>query len=220
MKGKFITVEGVDGSGKSTLTAKLGKFLENAGYDVVLTTEPTDTWLGKNVKRAFDENLLPYSEVFLFLADRCEHTRQIKKELDAGKIVLCDRYADSTYAYQGAALEGYMEAPVEWLIEISRYIVIEPDLTLLLIARPEVVIERITPRGSLTKFEKCEYLKKVHENYLMLSKKFSRIRVIDAERKPEVVFEDCRNAVVEYLRGQKNERVEDSAGLCASEYKT
>ncbi|MEM3396086.1 MAG: dTMP kinase [Thermoplasmata archaeon] len=205
MKGKFITIEGIDGTGKSTLIPALKSFIEELGLEVTVTTEPTDTWLGKNVKRGFTEEISPFTETFLFLADRCEHTKWVREEVRKGKIVLCDRYADSTYAYQGAALENIIEKPMDWLIEISRHVVIEPDLTILLVAKPETVIQRIAPRGEWTKFERLEYLRKVNENYLNLAKKFERIRVVDAEQSPAAVLETAKTLVHKCVGGEKNE---------------
>jgi dTMP kinase len=202
MKGKFITIEGIDGTGKSTLTANLAQFLLREGYDVVVTTEPTDTWLGKNVKRGFNEPISPFTECFLFSADRCEHTKWINEELEKGKIVLCDRYADSTYAYQGAALASHIPDAVNWLIEISKYIVREPDVTILLVARAEVVLGRIESRATLTKFEKCAYLKKVEEIYLQLAKRYERIKVIDAEQSAEQVFEQSKQIVLSCIESR------------------
>ncbi|MCX8174354.1 MAG: dTMP kinase [Thermoplasmata archaeon] len=204
MKGKFITVEGIDGTGKSTLIPSLKTCIEDRGWEVALTTEPTDTWLGKNVKRGFTEEISPFTETFLFLADRCEHTKWVKAEMERGKIVLCDRYADSTYAYQGAALENLIEDPMDWLIEVSKHIVVEPDLTILLVAKPETVIRRIAPRGEWTKFERLEYLRKVNENYLKLAERFGRIRVVDAEQSADRVFEHAKNLVHECLGGRKD----------------
>lgn len=203
MKGKFITIEGIDGTGKSTLVKELEKTLKTLGWKVSVTTEPTDSWLGKNVKRGFNEEISPLTETFLFLADRCEHTRWILEELEEGKIVLCDRYADSTYAYQGAALENLIENPMEWLIEISRKVVVEPDLTILLVANVETVIERIEPRGERSKFERIEYLRKVSQNYIRLAQKYSRIKIIDAEQSPEVVLDKAKNLILQVV-GDKN----------------
>ncbi|MEM3445524.1 MAG: dTMP kinase [Thermoplasmata archaeon] len=207
MKGKFITVEGIDGSGKSTLIPMLRAFLEDKGWEVVVTTEPTDTWLGKNVKKGFTEEISPFTETFLFLADRCEHTKWILSEMEQGKIVLCDRYADSTYAYQGAALENLIEKPMDWLIEISKHIVVEPDITILLVASPETVVRRIAPRGEWTKFERLEYLRKVNENYLKLGARFSRIKVVDAEQSIEKVFESAKKILEEWIGGKEYGRV-------------
>lgn len=205
MNGKFITIEGIDGTGKSTLIPALKSSLEELGWKVVVTTEPTDTWLGKNVKKGFTAEISPFTETFLFLADRCEHTKWVISEIKAGKIVLCDRYADSTYAYQGAALDCIIKDPMEWLIEISKYIVIEPDLTILLVAKPEIVIQRIAPRGECTKFERLEFLRKVNENYLKLAARFARIKIVDAEQSVENVLENAKNLVLQCIGDGKNE---------------
>jgi len=205
MRGKFITVEGIDGTGKSTLVKELEKTLKSIGFEVFVTTEPTDSWLGKNVKRGLKEEISPFTETFLFLADRCEHTKQILCELEKGKIVLCDRYADSTYAYQGAALETLIPNAMEWLIEISKKFVVEPDLTILLTASLETVIERIKPRAERCKFEKKEYLRKVSENYLRLAQRYGRIKIIDAEQSIEAVLNQAKNLILQVV----SEKYED-----------
>src|SRR4030042_4873637 len=97
---RFVTFEGIDGSGKSTVSKLVYKQLKSKGLDVVLTVEPTDTWIGKQVKKCIASNSDPFVTAFIFIADRIEHGKQIKKWLNEGKIVLCDRYAESTYAYQ------------------------------------------------------------------------------------------------------------------------
>ena len=106
MRGRFITFEGIDGAGKTTIIRRIEPELRSRGYRVVITTEPTRTWLGDAVKRSYDDDIGPLAETFLFLADRARHTIQIREWLARGATVVSDRYADSTYAYQGARLRG------------------------------------------------------------------------------------------------------------------
>src|SRR6266545_7485707 len=102
----FVTFEGIDGAGKTTVSRLVGDSFRSAGARVFLTTEPTATWLGDAVRRGYDDDVGPIAESFLFLADRAAHINEIRTHLENGELVLCDRYADSTYAYQGARLEG------------------------------------------------------------------------------------------------------------------
>jgi len=191
---KFITFEGIDGSGKSTVAEVVVKELRRRGLDVVLTIEPTKTWLGDAVKRSYSEDVSPYSEAFLFLADRATHTNSIKKWIEDGKLVVSDRYCDSTYAYQAARLDDIQSNSLEWLEELSKSIIIEPNLTILLDVKPEVGLERIKPRAKKVHFENVEFLKKVRENYLKLSKK-KRFTIIDASKSFEEVVKDTLSVI-------------------------
>ena len=114
----FVTFEGIDGCGKSTVSKLVFKKLKSQGYDVVLTFEPRDTWVGKCVQKCISTNTDPFVTAFAFIADRIEHCKKIRKWLDNGKTVLCDRYAESTYAYQGAQMQDLIDDPIKWLKEL------------------------------------------------------------------------------------------------------
>ena len=157
---KFVTFEGIDGSGKSTVSKKVFQNLKNEAYDVILTFEPTDTYIGKCVQRFIKEENDPFSTAFAFIADRIQHCKQIKKWLDAGKIVICDRYSESTYAYQGAQMQGIINSPIKWLKSLSDDRIITPDITFLFLIDPEEAIKRIQGRDDLIPFEKIDFLKK------------------------------------------------------------
>src|SRR3989442_5900677 len=129
MRGRFITFEGIDGSGKTTIVHRIEPEFRKRGYTVVLTSEPTRTWLGDAVRKSYEDDVGPVAETFLFLADRARHTDEIRTRLPAGAIVVSDRYADSTYAYQGARLEGIVKDPIRWLRRVRAPAVPEPHLT-------------------------------------------------------------------------------------------
>ncbi len=186
----FLTFEGIDGSGKSTISELVYKKLKSEGYDVVLTREPTNSSLGKNVQRCIETKTDPFVTAFIFIADRIEHCKQIQKWLDEGKIVLCDRYSESTYAYQGAQMEDIVENPMDWLKCLSNDRVIIPDRTYLFIIDADDSIKRIQTRDNLIPFEKVSFLKKVHENYLKLAKG-RRFLKIDATRPKEELVKIC-----------------------------
>jgi len=112
---RFITFEGIDGSGKSTVSKLVYEKLKNNGYDVVLTFEPTNSWIGKIVQKNIKTQSDPFETSFTFIADRVDHCKKIKKWFDEGKIVLCDRYAESTYAYQAAQMQEIIDKPIKWL---------------------------------------------------------------------------------------------------------
>ena len=186
----FVTFEGIDGSGKSTISKLVYKKLVSEGFDVVLTCEPTDSWIGKQVKSCINNNSDPFVTTLVFIADRIEHTKQIKKWLDEGKIVLCDRYVDSTYAYQAAQLEDSIAIPLKWLKELSKNHYIVPERTFLFLINPKDSISRIKDRENLIPFEKQVFLKKVHKNYLKLAVE-KRFLKIDASKSIEDLVNIC-----------------------------
>jgi len=132
LKGKFITFEGIDGSGKSTQLRMLAFELQTRGIDVVTTCEPGGTPLGRALREAFLETwepVAPMAELLAFAADRAQHVEHlIKPAIDAGKVVISDRYADATYAYQGAG-RGFSEEKVLQAIDLATD-GLKPDLTL------------------------------------------------------------------------------------------
>ena len=202
MKGKFITFEGIDGSGKTTIAKEVFTRLKNSGWNVILTLEPTSTWLGDAVKRSYDEEVSPFTELFLFLGDRATHTQQIKKWLKEGKTVLCDRYCDSTYAYQGAALEEKLKEfridVIEWMKYISKPFIMKPDLTILLVIESKIALQRLSNRKKRTKFENMGFLKKVEKNYLKLAKE-ERFVKIDARKSIKEIVDEVMDYIEELI---------------------
>jgi len=184
--GLFATLEGIDGSGKTTVVAMVAEGLEASGVPVVRTTEPTKTWRGDAVKWAIERDVDPLSETFLFLADREAHGRRIRAWLDAGKLVLSDRYADSTYAYQGARLAGRKPDPVAWLREISHPFVVTPHVTYFLSIPPKEALARIRDRAKKVRFEELSFLAAVDANYRQLARD-PRFLTLDAMKPAEVV---------------------------------
>ena len=167
---RFVTFEGIDGSGKSTIIKKVFERLKSKGHDVILTFEPTDSWIGKIVQKCIKTKSDPYVTAFTFIADRVDHCKQIQKWLDNGKIVLCDRYAESTYAYQGAQMQDLVDDAIKWLQDLSKNRIIIPDRTFLFVIEPKDSIARIQNRNNLIPFEKVDFLEKVHKNYLEICK--------------------------------------------------
>ena len=191
----FITFEGIDGSGKSTISKLVYEKLKSQGYDVVLTFEPTDSWIGKQVQKCIKTNTDPFVTAFTFIADRIEHCKQIKKWLDNGKIVLCDRYSESTYAYQGAQMEKLVDNPIRWLRELSKNHIINPDRTFIFIITPKDALARIQSRNNLIPFEKIEFLEKVHKNYIALAKG-KRFLKVDATKTKDDLTNICYNDII------------------------
>jgi dTMP kinase len=186
----FITFEGIDGSGKSTISKLVYKHLKSKGLNVVLTYEPTNSWIGKQVKKCIQSNADPFVTTFVFIADRIEHTKKIKKWLNEGKIVLCDRYIDSTYAYQAAQLKDKINSPIKWLKELSKNHYLTPDRTFIFIINPKDSLARIKNRKNLIPFERISFLEKVQRNYqsLAIEKRFKKI---DASRSIDEIVNIC-----------------------------
>jgi len=193
---KFVTFEGIDGSGKSTVSKLVYKKLKNDGYDVILTYEPTDSFIGKMVKKCIETDSDPFVTAFTFIADRIDHCKKIHSWLNEGKIVLCDRYAESTYAYQGAQLQGLVDKPIKWLQDLSKNRIIIPDRTFVFVISPDDSLKRIQNRKKLIPFEKKVFLEKVHKNYLKLAKG-ERFMKLDATKTIDELVDICYKDIIQ-----------------------
>lgn len=197
----FITFEGPEGCGKSTHAKRLKTYLENNGHRVVLTQEPGGTLMGKHFRKLLlhpESVLNETSEIFLFAADRSEHvSRIIRPALSEGKIVVSDRFTDSTIAYQIGG-RGLPEDMVKYINEVSSQGMV-PDLTILLDVSPEIGIKRATLNGSADRFEgeKLEFHRRVRQKYLEIAEKNpGRIKVINTDnRGVDEIQEEIRKIV-------------------------
>lgn len=195
---RFITFEGIDGSGKSTIINQVYNHLKKQDYSVIKTFEPTDTWLGHCVQTCIESNTNPFVTAFTFIADRIQHGKQIKKWLkDKDTLVLCDRYAESTYAYQGAQLQNLIDRPIHWLQDLSKDKILLPDRTFVFMIDPKTAIQRIQDRNHLIPFEKVAFLEKVQKNYEQLAKG-DRFKQIDATATIEQITEICLNDILNH----------------------
>jgi len=192
---QFVTFEGIDGSGKSTVSKLVYNKLKSEGYDVILTYEPTDSTIGKYVQKCIKTGGDPYVTSFTFIADRIQHCKKIKQWLDEGSIVICDRYAESTYAYQGSQLEDEIKNPIKWLKDLSKNHIITPDRTFLFVINPKESLARIQHRDELIPFERLSFLEKVHKNYLTVSKG-KRFLKLDATKKIDELVKICYKDIV------------------------
>ena len=172
--------------------------LRSRGHSVFLTKEPTTGWLGDMVRRGVEEDANAITEAFLFLADRSAHIPQIRSHLEKGDVVLCDRYADSTYAYQGARLAGVLPDPVRFLQNASREWLLSPDLTIFLRVSPELGMERIKDRPAKIRFEDLALLRQVAANYDRLARS-RRFAVLDGARSADVVSDDAISTIEKRL---------------------
>ncbi len=212
-KGYFITVEGGEGSGKSTLLNKVEDLLLNRGYAVIKTREPGGTQLGEKIRDLLlscDEKtqICSQAELLLFLAARAQHIEEvIKPALIAGKIVLCDRFNDSTIAYQGAA-RGLDSTYIRTLCQqICGQII--PNLTLFLDVNPEIGLMRSNKlnkahaaSGQFDRIEKetIDFHQRVREAFRQLAQlEPLRIFPIDANRSQHDVIQEATRVIEEYI---------------------
>ena len=208
----FITLEGIEGSGKTTQMQQLSTFLENKGHTCVLTREPGGTDLGKKIRAILLDpasiELVPTAELLLYMADRAQHISSlIKPCLAEGKVVLCDRYFDATIVYQGFA----RGLDTGFIGDLHRLIFddLKPDITFLLDLAPHIGLARAwkqlesgTRTGTESRFEEetISFHEKVRTGYLQLARhQPERIRVVDGSQDEKQVQLDIRNVLAEYL---------------------
>ena len=197
-KGFFITFEGADGCGKTTQIGLLEKFLKDKGLKTLATLEPGATDLGKNLRQIplhYEKPVSDEAEMFMYLADRAQHAQMvIKPALYEKKIVLCDRYTDSTVAYQGYGRDGNIEQ-----INILNNIVtkgLKSDLTLLFDVESEIAQARLGKTKDRLESQGMEFHKKVRRGYLELAKQDpKRIKVINANKTINEVWLDVKKIV-------------------------
>jgi dTMP kinase len=191
--GRFITLEGIEGSGKSTLLPHIRTLLEAKGKSVVITREPGGTSLGEQLRRLLLDpiygSLTPDAELLMIFAARIEHLdKVIKPALQGGHWVVCDRFTDATYVYQGEGRRiprARIDALAEWLQRD-----VPPDLTLVFDVPAPVGLKRVSRRGQKDRFEreKRGFFERLREAYLKRAAEYpSRCQVIDASVPLEVV---------------------------------
>lgn len=211
MKGLFISFEGNDGSGKSSVIKAIYQKLVENGYDVILSREPGGSKIAEKIREIIlDKDNLgmdDWTEALLYAASRREHLQKtVLPALEKGQIILCDRFLDSSLAYQGKA----RHLGIDNVYEMNQYATcgILPDLTLLVSVRPEVGLERISKnRGEKDRLEleTIEFHHNVYDGYLEVANKFSdRIVKIDGERTPEEVANSATKIVLEFVKEHFN----------------
>jgi dTMP kinase len=192
-KGYFITLEGPDGGGKTTQAGLLAEYIKQFGYEVLLTREPGGTPLAEEIRRLIltptEETLQPMAEILLYAASRAQHVQSlIQPGLAAGKVVICERFVDSSLAYQGYGL-GW---DLELIRQINRLAVGEvmPDLTFLLDNDARLCLDRVTRRSvqirtQVDRIEArgVEFQERVRRGYLELASREPRMIIIDTSRK-------------------------------------
>ena len=206
MAGILITMEGPDGSGKTTQISLLAKVLTSEGREVVQTREPGGTPLADRIRVLVldpaHDKMTARTEALLYMAARAQHTAElIRPAMERGAVVISDRYADSTLVYQGVA----RGLPLDSLIWLNRFATEEltPDLTLLLDGDTDCLAQRVTNRGNKDRLdnEDPEFHRKVREGFLLLAAQNpERFHVIDADRTVESIQLDIQRCVQEFLQ--------------------
>lgn len=201
-KGLFITFEGADGCGKTTQQKLLAKYLEEKGYEVVLTREPGAKGLGEKVREIllnYDGEVSDRCESFLFLADRAQHIDMIvNPAVKAGKIVLCDRHTDSSVAYQGYG-RGLSVERIKMLNDLAvngR----KPDMTLVFDIDVETSMSRVGDEKDRMESAGMDFFNRVRNGYLEIAKQEpQRVKVLDAKKSIDEIHSDVVKLIEELL---------------------
>jgi dTMP kinase len=196
-KGVFICIEGLDGSGKTTHAHSLVQNLQKQGLDTVYTTEPSRGEFGRFIRTSVlqgKKRAPRVVEALLFAVDRVDHVeKEVKPALEAGKIVVSDRYVYSSLAYQGAA-----GLDIKWIEEINQW-ALPPDLAIYLDVPPEVVVKRIRRKKSV--MERLETQRRVKEVYMEFVEN-EKLISLDGDRKKGDVEKDILKMVVDFLQNR------------------
>lgn len=205
MKGLFITLEGPDGSGKSTLVKELSAYLKDKGYDIVITREPGGTKISEDIRNIIldnnNVNMSYITEALLYAASRAQHVHEkILPALREGKVIICERFVFSSLVYQGIG----RNLGINKIKEINDFAIqgIEPDVTLFFDISPEEALRRKTRRnkGDRLEREDISFHKQVYDGYLQLVKMFPhKIKVVDATKDKEFVFNQVREIIDKIL---------------------
>ena len=199
MKSKFITLEGIEGSGKTSSLKSITDLLDKKNISYVVTREPGGSSIGKELRAILldpETEISPEVELMLMLSDRKDHVEKIiLPNLEKGNWVVSDRFMDSSIAYQG----GGRQLGKKLIISLSEYLNLpQPDLTLLFDLPVETSLSRVKARGELDRFEKeeLEFHKRIRNTYLDLAKNNSnRIKIIDSSEKIESMLNNVKQAI-------------------------
>jgi dTMP kinase len=199
MKAKFITLEGIEGSGKTSSLKGITDLLDKKNISYIVTREPGGSSIGKELRAILldpDTEISPEVELMLMLSDRKDHVEKIiLPNLEKGNWVVSDRFMDSSIAYQG----GGRQLDKKLIISLTDYLNLpQPDLTLLFDLPVEISLSRVKARGELDRFEKeeLEFHKRIRNTYLELAKNNSnRIKIIDSSKKIESMLNNVKQAI-------------------------
>jgi dTMP kinase len=201
-RGKLITIEGIDGSGKTTVSTEIYSFLSSRKVPIYYSFEPTYTRIGSLIHRFLkgEIKLDPYSQALLFAADRLDHlSREVIPILKQGKNVVLDRYVHSSYAYQGALVND-----LEWVVSINKF-VMPPDLAIYIDVPPSVAIrrKRKKKKEDLSVYEHIHFLRKVRNIYKSFVRRGELIEIDGTKEKEQVISETltlvCKNLKIKLV---------------------
>lgn len=205
MSGRFITIEGGEGAGKTTQLIFMRDYLEQSGQRIVLTREPGGTVLGEDLRTLLlghrHDGMALTTETLLMFAARAEHLeRVIRPALAAGQWVLCDRFTDATYAYQG----GGRGLPLERIAMLEKWVQgpLRPHLTLLLDVPVAIGLARAGRRGAVDRFERedAAFFERVRATYLERAQREpGRYRIVDASRSMTAVRAELEDILAQWL---------------------
>ena len=198
MKGKFITFEGPEGSGKTSVIIGVVKYLKEEGYDILTTREPGGIKIAEDIRSIIlhkdNVEMDAHAEALLFAASRSQHFHEkIVPALEENKIILCDRFIDSSLAYQGYA----RELGIDKVYEINKFAIGDslPELTLFIDVPPSVGLERVF--SNIRKIDRLDletlaFHEKVYEGYMIIAEKYkNRFKIVDGTKPIEKVVEDA-----------------------------
>ncbi|MFA4823662.1 MAG: dTMP kinase [Methanoregula sp.] len=202
----LITIEGIDGTGKSTLLTALKSQLMD--LDPLFTREPGATWVGEAVRRAIAEQTDPITEASLFVADHAAHLATVvRPALAEGRLVISDRYSDSRFAYQSVTLKGIVSDPEGWLRAMHNGWSITPDRTFLLVLSIDDALTRLADKSGREHFERREVLEAVQNNYLAYARaEPSRFVIVDASLGKEEIAKFVADGIRLVVRSGKEGR--------------
>ena len=209
MTGLFITCEGIDGSGKSTQIRLLHNFLKSCGSDVLVTREPGGTPLGLRLRATLldaEEEVDPLTELLVFAADRAQHVRRlVRPALESGRVVISDRYADATVAYQGAG-RGFSPELIAQMVQLATG-GLKPDLTLLFDVAVAESRNRTQRRSAKVNkpdrldIENSDFHTRVRDAYLQIAAaEPDRVKVIDTAGSVDETHNKVKEIIVPFLR--------------------
>lgn len=206
MRGRFITIEGVEGVGKSTNIAFIQSILDGNGIPFLATREPGGTELGEGIRKLLldkrQRGMTAVTELLLLFAARAQHVEQvIKPALAVGQWVICDRFTDSSYAYQG----GGRELPIELITSLEKLAIndFRPDCTFILDMPVETGLSRAENIGEKDRFEseQAEFFNRVREVFITRAKEDKRFHIVDAAQDLEQVQAEIRDVLIPLMDG-------------------
>lgn len=203
--GQFISIEGIEGTGKSTVLKAIKHYFLEMGIDHLITREPGGTPIAEAIRKVllshYDEKMCSETELLLYFAGRAQHLAEhVLPALEEGKIVISDRYVDASYAYQGGG-RGIASEKIDALVSVLPGH-LKPTMTLLFDAPVEVGMQRMNRRGEKDRIEieKIEFFERVRQTYLERAKKYpEQFRIIDATQSIKSVSDKAISLIQEIL---------------------